>query len=383
MPLSDPRIRRALRKELDRLWVIGRSLVLGWSVIDGRIALLLLPNSRLPEIESMDGELVAAGPRRMSPTAIVELGRWQALDVVVLDTPQLPELRESSIATIDELLKPYGLAFTERRAVALVDIVGFSRADRLQQAALLNSLAHSIAIAQRRCRQRDLGVVLGRMNTGDGFYLWNRRVGADADVGLLVLFVLALADNRLMAAEGGLVPELRTAVTVGSHFSFFQPGIDGEHAHEFIVGEATIAAARLSTAALPRQILLGARMIDGALNAARLVQAVQTRLVALEGVPLGGGRLRVTAARLSGAEAPQRGVVRGKHGIEYRADNMRVDIVTDGGDAFSLGLAPAVDAPAVGVPAVDTPVAPNPPPVAPPQVVASPVVDTRAAGSSG
>ncbi|MBM3525724.1 MAG: hypothetical protein FJX57_22465, partial [Alphaproteobacteria bacterium] len=200
MPLSDPRHRRALRKELDRLWTIGRSLVLGWSVIDGRLALLLLPNARLPEIEGMGGELVAAGPRRLSPAAIVELGRWQALDVVLLDAMPIGDVADSTAATIDELLKPYGLAFTERRAVALIDIVGFSRASRLEQAALLSSLAHSIAIAQRRCRQLELGVSLARMNTGDGFYLWNRRVGPEADIGLLALLVLALADNRLVAA---------------------------------------------------------------------------------------------------------------------------------------------------------------------------------------
>ena len=35
-------------------------------------------------------------------------------------------------------------------------------------------------LAQRRCRQLELGVSLGRMNTGDGFYLWNRRGGAEA-----------------------------------------------------------------------------------------------------------------------------------------------------------------------------------------------------------
>ncbi|MBL8702466.1 MAG: hypothetical protein JNK67_29055 [Alphaproteobacteria bacterium] len=339
MPLSDPRSRRALRKELDRLWVIGRSLVLGWSVIDDHLALLLLPNSRLPEIETMGGELVASGPRRMSPSAIAELGRWQGLDVVIVDRPVLADMREADAAAIDELLKPYGIAFTERRAVGLLDIVGFSRASRLEQAALLNSLVHSIAIAQRRCRQLELGVALGRMNTGDGFYLWNRRGGPEADVNLVTLLILALADNRLTEVEGGLVPVLRTAVTVGSHFSFFQPGTDGEHAHEFIVGESTIAAARMSAAAQARQILVGARMIDGGLNATRLIEATQTRLVALGAVPFASGTLRISAVRLSGGVSPQRSVVRGKHGIEYRTYNMRVDLAVDGGEEFSLGLA--------------------------------------------
>lgn len=331
--------------------------MLGWSVIDGHLTLLLLPNARLPEIETMGGELVAAGPKRMSASVIASLGRWHGLDVVMVDGPILADIGERDAAAIDELLKPYGVAFTERRAVALLDIVGFSRASRLEQAALLNSLVHSIAIAQRRCRQLELGVSLGRMNTGDGFYLWNRRGGTEADVNLVALLILALADNRLTAAEGGLVPTLRTAVTVGSHFSFFQPGTDGEHAHEFIVGESTIAAARMAAAAQARQILVGARMIDGGLNAMRLIEATQQRLVTLGPVAFASGALRVGAVRLSGGDTPQRSVVRGKHGIEYRTYNMRVDLDIDGGETISLGrAAPQADQePAIAM--IDSPVA--------------------------
>jgi hypothetical protein len=341
MPLRDPKTRRILRKELDRLWLLGRSLVAGWAVVDGRIALLLLPNARLPEIESFGEDLIGRGPRRLSPSAFNAAARRFHLEPVLLERPHVGDPPPHGEALIEAMLLPYGIALTESRAIALLDIVGFSRAPRLEQAARLNSLAYSIAIAQRRCRQLGIDVDLARSTTGDGFYLWNRKVGVAADIELCCLVLLALADNRLAAGAGGVAPRLRSAISRGSHFSFFQPEGDSERTTEFIVGEATIACARMVAAAQPRQVLVGAPD-RGELA---LAAGMQARLDAVGDIATAGTTIRRIGVWLSGGAEPRRNLYAGKHGLEYPACNLRATLLCDDGGVVGLGLASAAARP--------------------------------------
>lgn len=347
MPIRDPKNRRILRKELDKLWLLGRSLVVGWSVIDGRIALLLLPNARLPEIEKIGVDLIGSGPRRLPAAAFNGAVRRFSLEPVILERPVVGDPHAHCAALIEKMLLPYGIALTESRAIALLDIVGFTRAGRLEQAAKLNSLAYSIAIAQRRCGQLGLDVDLARSTTGDGFYLWNRRLGEEADIDLCCLVMLALADNRLAADSGGVTPRLRTAITRGSHFSFFQPENDGERLTEFIVGEATIALARMCAAAQPRQILIGVPDY----GELALAAGFQARLDAIGEIAMPESTIQRMRIWLSGGAAPRRHLYAGKHGLEYPACNLRADLVRDGEDAVSLGLATAATRPRAEPPA--------------------------------
>lgn len=341
MPLRDPKTRRILRKELDRLWLLGRSLVVGWAVIEGRIALLLLPNARLPEIEAFGGDLIGRGPRRLSPAAFNAAARRFHLEPVLLERPHIGDPDPHGEGMVERMLLPYGIALTESRAIALLDIVGFSRAPRLDQAARLNSLAYSIAIAQRRCRQLGIEVDLARSSTGDGFYLWNRTIGEAADIELCCLVLLALADNRLAAGAGGVTPRLRTAIARGSHFSFFQPEADSERTTEFIVGESTIACARMVAAAQPRQILIG---VPGHGELA-LAAGLQERLDALDDVAMTDKTIRRIGIWLSGGASPRRNLYIGKHGLEYPACNLRAALVCTDGKVVGLGLASAAARP--------------------------------------
>ncbi len=259
MPLSEPRARRAFRKELDRLWLIGRSLVLGWRIVDGRVALLLLPHGRLPEIDAVAPGLLESESRLLTDDAFDATARRFDLDVVLVETARFHALDARAAAAIDDAVRRYAIWFTPRRAVALVDIVAFSRASRIEQVAQLNGLAASIAIAERRFAQRGVRLDLGRSPTGDGFYLWHRRTGRESEAELLALLLLALADNRFAGVAGGVpAPRLRAAFTAGGHFSFQEPDDAAARARDYIVGEATIALARLVAGAAPRQILLGA-----------------------------------------------------------------------------------------------------------------------------
>jgi hypothetical protein len=54
---------------------------------------------------------------------------------------------------------------------------------------------------------------------------------------------------------------------------------------------------------------------------------------------------------LSGGSSPRRNLYAGKHGMEYAACNLRADLVCDGEDAVSLGLATAATRPRAETPA--------------------------------
>lgn len=338
MPLSEPRARRAFRKELDRLWLIGRSLVLGWRIVDGRVALLLLPHGRLPEIDAVAPGLLESESRLLTDDAFDATARRFDLDVVLVETARFHALDARAAAAIDDAVRRYAIWFTPRRAVALVDIVAFSRASRIEQVAQLNGLAASIAIAERRFAQRGVRLDLGRSPTGDGFYLWHRRTGRESEAELLALLLLALADNRFAGVAGGVpAPRLRAAFTAGGHFSFQEPDDAAARARDYIVGEATIALARLVAGAAPRQILLGAAAgpVHGP---GGLVAETQARLDRLADVPLLDGRLAAIALRLEGGARPRNVVVRDKHGFDHAAWNVRVDVERDDGVRFALGI---------------------------------------------
>jgi hypothetical protein len=338
MPLSDPQARRAFRRELERLWLLGHSLVLGWRLLDGRVALLLLPQARLPEIDAAVPFLLEGESRRLAEDDFEAAATRFNLDVVLIEEPEFHDLDAATVATIDDAVRHYSVWHTPRRAAALLDIVAFSRSGRIDQVMLLNGLASSIAIAERRFTQLGLGVDLGRSSTGDGFYLWNRRTGRESEAELLALLVLALADNRFAGVGADSpAPRLRVAFTAGGHFTFHEPDDREPRPRDYIVGEATIALARLVAGAAPRQILVGAAAgpvhgPDG------LLAATQARLDRLAGVPLLEGRVESLTLRLEGGARPRRVVVRDKHGMAHAAWNARVDLLRDDGACFSLGI---------------------------------------------
>jgi hypothetical protein len=100
---------------------------------------------------------------------------------------------------------------------------------------------------------------LARTTTGDGFYVWNREKGAQADFDIYLLTMFVLAGNAISQQEGRaeMVPELRTCFSVGPHYSYHQvDGLD-PRGHDYIVGDVTILLARMAAKCLPGQILLG------------------------------------------------------------------------------------------------------------------------------
>lgn len=260
-------------------------------------------------------------------------------------------------AMIENLVKRYAVTETRSRAVMLFDIVGFSRHTPLEQVAQLTSLEYSINSASKRLNEAGLRIELARSTVGDGFYVWNRQKGLEADLRTYLALLLILADNMLARHKGNprLVPALRAAFTVGPHFSYHQVEGTNPRGFEYIVGDVTITLARIIAKALPGQLLLGQfnRLADQLVNQSdidtlQFLARAEKLLHPLLGQELGGHRIaniRSGITQAAGGMAPEaRGGVtlyriHDKHGYAHQAFNARVSIDRAGGETLALGLA--------------------------------------------
>jgi hypothetical protein len=201
--------------------------------------------------------------------------------------------------------------------------------------AQLNSLSFSVNLALKRLGDRNLAVDLGRSTTGDGFYLWNRATGQAANERLGALAVLALADNtvqRHTVDTPNVVPRLRTAVHVGTHFEFYQAAGLTPETREYIVGETTITLARLLDQSAAGQISFGES--DGS---HALVDAIQAVLDRLTGIELSGSIIGRLGLRLTGGARAARFVATDKHGHRHAFYNAQLKLAY-GGEYLTAGI---------------------------------------------
>ena len=123
----------------------------------------------------------------------------------------------------------------------------------------LNSLSYSLNSAHAKMLEKDLGINFARSSSGDGFYIWNRDHGLEANVNLYHFMHIVLADNAIARSKAvsRAVPRLRACFHVGSCYEFHQAEGLNPTIHDFIVGDVTIELARMIEAAMPGQILVG------------------------------------------------------------------------------------------------------------------------------
>ena len=93
--------------------------------------------------------------------------------------------------------KRYGLSYVESRAVLLFDIVEFSLFTPFEQASQLNSLSYSLNSAYNKLLARGIEINFVRTTTGDGYYIWNRKLGPDANRDLFY-FMLLLKKEKVI-----------------------------------------------------------------------------------------------------------------------------------------------------------------------------------------
>jgi hypothetical protein len=224
---------------------------------------------------------------------------------------------------------------------------------------LLNSLAYSLNSAHAKLLGQHHQLDFARSTTGDGFYIWNRDIGADSNKHLYQLMQLTLADNAIAlwhSKGNNNAPKLKAAFHIGSCYEFYQYEALHPTPYNYIVGDVTIELARLIDGAVPGQILVGDFQTKGSyrsdgdrpeapgLTAPRFIQGLQDSLSNLRGVRLSGEEVKSIRCYLTGPHLGNdnfditRLKITDKHGLSRTAFNAKVNIYREATQPIFLGL---------------------------------------------
>ncbi|MEE4162528.1 MAG: hypothetical protein V2I25_08465 [Woeseiaceae bacterium] len=359
-----------LERALHTHWALGQNNILSWAPLDEGILALVVPHYAIAEYTSPQS---GGNTPRVSPRFITELisGNRQLtfvqmqkvarlLDVQPVYIPLRESLSGSEIETqiIEKMIRRYGINYIGSRAVTLFDIVGFSLLTPFEQMTQLNSLSYSLNSAHAKMLEQDVSINFARSSSGDGFYIWNRDQGLEANVNLYHFMHIVLADNALARSKSttNSVPRLRACFHVGSCYEFHQAEGLNPTMHDYIVGDVTIELARMIDAALPGQILVGDFLADIAiepqgheetqahLDAITFLKRAQGNLAKLAGLELSGERVSaikcyLTGEPLGGGQFNIRRLhIKDKHGLSRVAYNAKVNIYRDTAQPILLGI---------------------------------------------
>lgn len=338
-------------------WKLGKNMVVGWRPAEGGIEVCIAPCYRVLG-------LATANPRLLNGRRIMGDGTFEEACKILQARPlrvavpfKIGSERskgEVDPEVIDNVIRRYSIVQTQHRAVMLFDIVGFSKVSMIEQVAQLNSLEYSINNAARKLGEVGLDVELARSTVGDGFYVWNRARGLEADLRTYAAMLLILIDNLLAQQAAGasdLVPKLRAAFAVGSHYSYHQVEGTKPRGFEYIVGHVTITLARMIAKAQAGQILVGnfqrpldplTQMIDAIMFMVRAEKV----LARLEGAAAGDHALKavrsfVTGGRIAGKALPLvKYLIEDKHGYQHEMFNVRAFVQREDTEPLEFGLLP-------------------------------------------
>ncbi len=351
-------------------WSLGQNSILSWAALDEGILILVVPHYAIAEYTSPQGDDL---PSRISPTFITELisGERQLnftqmqkvarlLEVQPVHIPLRQPLTGNDIETqiIENMIRRYGINYVASRAVTLFDIVGFSLLTPFEQMTQLNSLSYSLNSAHAKMLEQDVGINFARSSSGDGFYVWNRDDGLEANVNLYHFMHIVLADNAIARSKSvsKVVPRLRACFHVGSCYEFHQAEGLNPTMQDFIVGDVTIELARMIEAALPGQILVGDFLADlraqgedvvhsqADMDAVTLLEQAQGNLSKLSGMVFSGERVTAIKCYLTGEDmgGGQFNIrqlhIEDKHGLSRVAYNAKVNIYRETAQPILLGI---------------------------------------------
>lgn len=355
----------ALDQALYAVWNLGQNLVIGWTLRPRGLLLLVARHALVTEYvqaatdadeaarraAALEALLAIDGP--LSAAAFAEAARALELQPEAVDLPFEPG-QGVGLQAMAAIVARYGIRLVEDRAVILLDAVGFSLLTPLQQVVQLNSLSCSVNSAYATLLGREININFARTTTGDGFYIWNRARGVDANVELYQLMQFILADNAIAREQANspqTVPRLRACFHVGSHYEFYQSEGLNPTAFSYLVGQVTIELARMIEHALPGQILVGrfaTPMPDGGarseIDSLGFVARTRQPLKRLDGVTLAGSRVHSIQCYLTGRRGGEGhfGIsefeIEDKHRLHHRVYNAKVNIHREPGEPIYLGL---------------------------------------------
>jgi len=363
-----------LDRHLHELWSLGKNFILGWCPTEEGIELLVVhhyaiadytidsanrPASQPPLPDDTHAFIMRmlTGSRRLSARHLAHAARL--FDCEPYRRTMRQPLTGNAVETqiIDRLVQRYSVSHVSNRAVALFDIVGFSLLSPFEQMTQINSLSHSLNSAHSKMLTKRMTINFARSSTGDGFYIWNRDLGPEANTQLYHFMHLVLADNAIACskARGRTVPELRAGFHIGSCYEFYQAEGLNPTMHSYIVGDVTIELARMIDRALPGQILVG-EFQSGAVadefgepgpadvDSIQFIEIAQRNLSQLNGLELSGDAIESIKCYLTGrAQSDGTFTIRklalnDKHGLTRNVFNAKINIYRIGGTPILLGI---------------------------------------------
>lgn len=356
---------KTLEKTLRKQWRLGQNIVLCWSSDERGLLVIFVPHYFLgnysaqadegSDNEMFIRELISDGRRKTREEMFSVSDRLQVSPTFIkLDTALSEDAQV--LQQVEQLIRRYGLSYVDSRAVLLFDIVEFSLYSPFEQASQLNSLSYSLNSAYNKLLARGIEINFARTTTGDGYYIWNRSLGPEANLDLFYFMLLVVADNAAAraASRGNTVPVIRSGFHIGGHYELYQAEGVNPTVFSYIVGDVTIELARMVELAAAEQILVGdfsTALPEGALSTAKVstqafVAACNRGLAALAGLQLAGKTVASMRCSLSehadeaGEQVPRRFRITDKHGLSRFAYNLRLSIATgaDGDETLQLGL---------------------------------------------
>jgi hypothetical protein len=361
-----------LERCLNDHWSLGQNSILSWAPLEDGLLILVVPHYAIAEYTAAptdDPRLpprvsarfiteLISGDRQLTIAQIQKVAKLLEIEPVFipLRQPLTGHFVETEI--IERMIRRYGINYVASRAVTLFDIVGFSLLTPFEQMTQLNSLSYSLNSAHAKMLEQDVGINFARSSSGDGFYIWNRDHGLEANVNLYHFMHIVLADNAIARSKAvsRAVPRLRACFHVGSCYEFHQAEGLNPTIHDLIVGEVTIELARMIEAAMPGQILVGEFVAELPgqetgeqeaqldLDAVTFLQRAQGNLSKLSGLELSGEKVTAIKCYLTG-ELQENGEfsirrlqITDKHGLSRTAYNAKVNIYRELADPILLGI---------------------------------------------
>ena len=260
-----------LEATLQTQWRLGQSLLLCWAFDPSGLLTVVVPhyflgnftapNEGLPEPLANEAYVrdLLSGSRHKGHAEIFEIAARLGVAPSFIKLDRALGDDTDTISAIDALVKRYSITHIEERAVALFDIADFSLFRPFEQASQLNSLSYSMNSAHTKLKREGVEVNFARTTTGDGYYVWNRDLGAFPNVDLLTFFLLVLIDNAVahQKSQVGTVPILRSAFHIGSYYELSQAEGVNPTVFSYIVGDVTFRLARLIEHVPPGGIHMG------------------------------------------------------------------------------------------------------------------------------
>lgn len=351
--------RRELYEKLRGVWDLGANVIVGWRVEAGDLTVFYLPILLLPLAAKQFSGLLSRNNRAIDEAHLNELAKAGCKSSLIPMSFALGQ-DEATGHQIGSIIRYYTVTHMNCRAVALFDMVDFSLSSSFVEISQINVLSYHINRAAECVATLGLPVDLTTSTTGDGFYIWNRNEGLEADLALFYVTALTLVYNRVTILDLPLepIPDLRCCFDFGEHYEYYQPSGTKPDSRGYIVGDVTIKLARLITAALPKQFLVGDSIRPAGvaevssqqpvqfsrLNMASFFHFAQTNARLLTGVAVGDGAIDSVETHLTGDHMSNeefrinKYVVVDKHNLSHRCFNAQFVARDTLGRRIDVGL---------------------------------------------